>query len=282
MIAPLPGRGMPRAAAGPRCGGARAAAADGSARPELERWPVAVTRDEPAAGPLASQLRQLGLTVLSWPVLRIAAPPDPAPLQRARACLADFDWVIFASQHAAAAVAVDMPAPRARVAAVGEHTAQALRAAGWPVHVVPEGAASAAGLLAALAGQVAPGERVLLPASSRALPALAAGLRQLGARVEQVTAYEARPGSLDAAALSLVDRDAVGAVTFTSPSAVQELDRLLGPKRFDRLLQSAWAVTLGTTTARALAARGYESVLAQPADFAGLARTTQRLVQLRA
>ena len=244
--------------------------------------PVVVTRDEPADGPLACELRRLGLPVLSWPVLRIGAPADLLPLQRSLASLAGFDWIVFASQHAVAAVTAGSAAPLARVAAVGERTAQALHVAGWPVHVVPEASAGAEGLLAALADHVRPGERVLLPASSRALPALAAGLRQLGARVEQVTAYEVLPGSLDAQALAQVDRDAVGAVTFTSPSAVQELDQLLGRQRFDRLLRAASAVTLGATTARALAARGYESVLAQPADLAGLARTTQLLMQTRA
>ena len=243
---------------------------------------VVVTRDEPADGPLASELRRLGLTVLSWPVLRITPPAEPAPLAHALTSLADYDWIVFASRHAVAAVVAATAAPRARVAAVGERTAQALRAAGWPVHVVPAGAASAQSLLAVLEGRVAPGERVLLPASSRALPMLAEGLRRLGAHVQQVEAYAARPAVLDATALALVDEDALGAVTFTSPSAVQELEQLLGTARFDRLLQAACALTLGATTARALAARGYESVLAQPADLAGLARTTQRLIQTRA
>ncbi|MEJ0007034.1 MAG: hypothetical protein WDM77_11880 [Steroidobacteraceae bacterium] len=73
-----------------------------------------------------------------------------------------------------------------------------------------------------------------------------------------------------------------GAVTFTSPSAVTELDRALGSAAFDRLLDCATAITLGTTTGRTLASRGFPSVLAMPATLSGMAHTTFRLIRTRA
>ncbi|HTT02977.1 MAG TPA: uroporphyrinogen-III synthase [Steroidobacteraceae bacterium] len=244
---------------------------------------VVVTRDEPADGPLSVELRALGLEVLAWPVLRVRAPSDATALERALTAMAEFEWIVFASQHAVSVVTARLEAPpeRARIAAVGARTAQALSEHGWRVDVVPQ-EASALGLVAALTPLIRRGTRVLFPASSRALPTLAAGLSRLGAEVCQVEAYSTDGAALDArSCCSLIERGEVGAVTFTSPSAVEELERALGSAVFVRLLEGSSPVTLGSTTAHALAARGFSCVLAEPATFKGLADTTYRLLQLR-
>jgi len=244
---------------------------------------VVVTRDEPADGPLSSALRSLGLAVLAWPVLRVLPPEDVTPLTDALARATEFDWMVFASQHAVQAVTERLPAspPGVRIAAVGERTAEALRERGWEVQVVPS-EASAAALVEALLPHVTRGTRVLFPASSRALPTLPAGLERLGAQVITVEAYRTHASGLDVGTCRAdIEREAVGAVTFTSPSAVEELDRALGPPYFQRLLGASSAVALGTTTARAIAAYGVEPVLAEPATLHGLAATTYRVLQAR-
>ena len=244
---------------------------------------VVVTRDEPSDGPLSSALRGLGLAVLAWPVLRVLPPEDATPLIRALERASQFDWMVFASQHAVQAVTERLPAaPQGvRLAAVGERTAEALRERGWDVQVVPA-EASAAALVEALTPHIARGTRVLFPASSRALPTLPAGLERLGAQVLMIEAYRTQPSSLDVRTCRAdIERKAVGAVTFTSPSAVEELDRALGPPYFQRLLAAASTVALGATTARAVAALGIEPALAQPATLQGLAATTFRVLQTR-
>ena len=246
-------------------------------------WPVVVTRDEASDGPLSRELRALGLAVLAWPVLRVSASAEAGALEAALRRLDDFDWVVFASQHAVAEVVrrVRVPPAGLRVAAVGARTAQALTEAGWRVSVVPE-EASAQGLVAALAPLLPPGARVLFPAGSRALPTLREGLTRCGAQVLQVEAYTTTAATLDVdACRDWVRRRAIGAVTFTSPSAVTELDQALGASAFDQLLDSASAISLGPTTGRALAARGHPSVLATPATLAGLAHTTFTLLKTR-
>ncbi|MEJ0007861.1 MAG: uroporphyrinogen-III synthase [Steroidobacteraceae bacterium] len=247
-------------------------------------WPVVVTRDEPADGPLSRELRALGLTVLGWPVLSIGAANDAAPLDQTLRHLNQFEWLVFASQHAVAEVVHRVPVPPAylNVAAVGERTAQALRSAGWLVTAVPEDQ-TAEGLVAVLRSQLMPGAKVLFAAGSRSLPTLREGLTAAGALVTQVEAYATQAGTLDVADChDWVERCAVGAVTFTSPSAVAELDRALGPAAFDRLLESSTAITLGTTTGKALAFRGFPSVLATPATLIGMAHTTLKLIRTRA
>ncbi len=253
---------------------------------DAEIKPVVVTRDETAEGPLCRELRSLGLRALLWPAVSITAP-DPGPLAAALAGVGSFGWIAFASRHAVAAVLERLPTAPAgvRIAAVGKATALTLRQRGWPVDLVPD-EGNAAALIAAFAARWSDadaGVRVLYPASSRALPTIAAGLTQLGARVTQVEAYRTESAALDVVeARALIARGAVGAVTFASPSAVTELARALGTEDFQRLLAGAAAVVIGRTTARELAARGCNPVVAESATLQGLARATLRLLQREA
>jgi uroporphyrinogen-III synthase len=211
---------------------------------------------------------------------------DHGPLEEALAHLGSFQWIVFASRHAVAAVTgleATQPA-NLKVAAVGQATAQVLRQRGWSVDLLPDDS-NAAALVDAFAAAkvVGPGINVFFPASSRALPTIATGLRQLGAEVTQVEAYRTESAS----ALDVEDcrawiaRDGVAAVTFASPSAVDELEHALGKKDFDRLLSGAPAVAIGPTTAKALTERGHTPALAESASLQGLAHTTHRILQSR-
>jgi uroporphyrinogen-III synthase len=248
--------------------------------------PVVVTRPEGSDGPLSRELRSMGLEVLLWPAVSVGAA-EPNALESALAAVDSFDWIVFASRHAVAAVLERLAKPPAgvRVAAVGKATALTLRQRGWPVHQVPE-ESSAAALIAAFAAQWSPadaGMRILYPASSRALPTLAAGLTQLGAQVTQVEAYRTEAAPLDLAECrAWIARGSIGAVTFASPSAVSELAQALGDGDFQRLLSGAAAVAIGRTTARELTTRGHAAVVAESATLHGLALTTLRLLQTRA
>ncbi len=243
---------------------------------------VVVTRAEPQNGPLATELRTLGLSVLLWPATT-SSPARGDNLQQALRNVKSFDWIVFASRRAVAPVLAELPShPQGlRVAAVGQSTAQVLKQRGWPVDVVPD-EAEAGGLVTALAPHATPGMRVLYPASSRALPIISKGLAQLGAEVTQVEAYRTDPAALDVAdCRKWIERNGVGAVTFASPSAVSELQQALGKPDLDRLLSTATAVAIGPTTARALTERGYAAVVAESATLAGLAATTLRALQTR-
>jgi uroporphyrinogen-III synthase len=249
---------------------------------DAQSKPVVVTRAESDDGPLSSQLRELGLQVLLWPAVSVA-PAETGPLEAALRSINEFDWIVFASRYAVAAVTQHVAAAPAdlRVAAVGQATAQVLHQRGWPVDLLPEDA-NAAALVSAFATKPICGMKVLFPASSRALPTIAAGLTQLGAKVVQVEAYRTEPAGLDVdACRSVIDRGGIGAVTFASPSAVIELERSLGKDSFDRLLEGAKVVAIGPTTARELVARGRTPVLAESATLRGLALTTFRLSQTR-
>jgi len=243
---------------------------------------VVVTRAEADNGPLSTQLRELGLTVLLWPAVSVAVAETSA-LEEALENINTYDWIVFASRHAVAAVIerVEAPPPNVRVAAVGKATGQVLRQRGWPVDLLPEDA-NAAALVSEFATKPMQGTKVLFPASSRALPTIAAGLTQLGATVTQVEAYRTEPASLDVdACRAWIERDVIAAVTFASPSAVIELEHALAKPHFDRLLKAAKVIAIGPTTARALEEHGCTPIMAETANLGGLAQTTFRSLQTR-
>jgi uroporphyrinogen-III synthase len=99
---------------------------------------VVVTRSEAGDGPLSSELRNLGLPVLLWPAVSVAMA-DRGPLEKALARVDSFQWIVFASRHAVAAVTELKSAqpPNLKVAAVGHATAQVLRQRGWSVDLLP-------------------------------------------------------------------------------------------------------------------------------------------------
>ncbi len=242
-----------------------------------------VTRAESSDGPLSSELHRLGVPVLLWPAVGVAVAETGA-LDEALASIAEFEWIVFASRHAVAAVCERLRKLPAgiRVAAVGQATAQVLRQRDWHVDLVPDDANAAALVAAFAADHNLQGVNVLFPASSRALPTIAAGLTQLGARVVQLEAYRTEAASLDVSdCRARISRNEIGAVTFASPSAVIELERALGKEDFGRLLDCAPAVAIGPTTALELTERGRDAVVAQTATLQGLALTTFRLLQTR-
>ncbi len=235
---------------------------------------VVVTRAEAAGGPLGAKLAAHGAVVRHWPVVRILPPADPGPLEKALASLARYDWIVFSSPRAVDAVTghVDRFPDGLRVAAVGDSTAESLRAATWPVDVTPK-QFGGEGLVAAFAEHdVAHGARILFPAGSIARSTIPDGLTGLGAQVDRVVAYETTPSSLDKrVCVGDIESGCVDAVTFASPSTVAGLRRVLGRDTFARILEQIPAVAIGPTTAAALERTGVSpAAVAHPSTLDGL------------
>ncbi len=216
---------------------------------------VVVTRAEAPDGPLGTKLAGQGAEVRHWPVVQISPPADPKPLVRALESLTQYDWIVFSSPRAVAAVTgrIDGLPEGVRVAAVGDSTAECLLEEGWPVDLVPREFGSE-GLVAAFSeADFAHGANVLFPASSIARATIPDGLAGLGARVDHVVAYHTATASLDSAAcLADADSGRLDAVTLASPSAVTGLRTALGEMSFVRILSQVPAVAIGPTTAGAL------------------------------
>jgi uroporphyrinogen-III synthase len=237
---------------------------------------VVVTRDEGPDGPLTTLLRSRGLTVYRWPTIRVAPPEDPAPLESALADLDAFDWAVFTSPRAVAAVLdradIAVLPSGIRTAAVGEATAGALERAGWPVTLVPRTQTGEALVAALLDAGMGAGTRVLFPASAIARDTVPDGLAEAGVVVVQVEAYRTEAVELDRGACrELMDSGAVAIVTFTSPSTVENLAGGLGSELFERVRRGARAVAIGPTTGDAAERAGFDVVVADPHSLEGLA-----------
>jgi len=258
---------------------------DRVARSPLAGRGVAITHSEIAPGRLERRLAALGATVHRWSAVETRPPSDPEPLEAALEDLSCYDWIVFASSHAAESVAERCPPPslRPRVAAVGRATASSLLSLAWPVDRLPT-RFSAAGLLSEFtAAGDAPGARILLPESSLARDELSRGLLDLGAEVERVVAYEAVPRVLDGeACLAALRGGAIDAVTFASPSAVAALGEVCGEELFGSEMGRLAIVAIGPTTARALSDFGRPpDAIAGPHTFDGLADAVVRALTPR-
>jgi uroporphyrinogen III methyltransferase/synthase len=245
---------------------------------------VAVTRNEPADGPLSRRLSERGATVFRWPTLVVRPVADAAPLERALERLSQYDWILFSSRNAVAAVTerVARCPEGVQTAVVGESTAEALEAAGWPVHLVPR-QFSAAGLVEELTRRhELSGRRVLFPAGSIARETIPQELGRLGAQVDRVTAYETRKSPLDGAAcVERIEAGAVQAVTFASPSAVEGFRDALGERCASALADVA-VVAIGPTTGAAVEELcEVQPAVAEPSTIEGLAAAVVVALQQR-
>jgi uroporphyrinogen-III synthase len=258
--------------------------------PPLSGRTVVVTRDGDPDDPLVTALRDRGATVLVWPTLAFEPPLDPTPLEAALRSPDTWDWIVFTSARAVAAVAARYP-PHAttRVAAVGDATARALAAAGWRVDIVGRGPGAVALAATLSAAADLAGARVLFPTASRAADALTSALAEAGAHVHRVEAYRTVAHGPDP---GLVRRDltaGVDALTFASPSAVEalaaSLDALPGRNTAGPTAGLAGALAgcavaaIGPTTAEALTRRGVADVtVADTASLEGLVQAVQHVL----
>ncbi len=179
---------------------------------------VVLTREPADNAELASRLRGRAAQIVELPCVRTEPNDDTSALAAALAELREDDCLVVTSRHGADAVARCSPT-RAAVAAIGDATAERLRAHGLRVAfqpTVPSGMALARELPLR-------GGAVLLARSDRALPDLPRVLSERGFKVREVVAYrtiaEAQGDVARVRALLAEPRGGV-AVLFHSPSAV--------------------------------------------------------------
>jgi len=239
---------------------------------------VLVGRPEGRAKVLIGALDEAGISAAHVPAIEIVPAPDGGDLDRALAGAAPATLMVLTSASAAEAVLVAIDrcgrAPLAfRWAAVGEATADVLRDRGIEDIVVPS-EANAAALAAEL--RTDRGDHVLLPRADIADPGLPLALRDRGADVTEVVAYETReaPAASRALLASALEDGPVDALVLASGSTSRGLLALAADADRARILASP-VIASGLTTADACRAAGYATVLTAPApDAASLAAFT--------
>jgi len=214
-------------------------------------------------------LESLGVEPVADPMLAVE-PTDATPRS-------DADYTVLTSKtgvERAAETGWEPPASGA-VCAIGEATADALRAAGYPVDVVP-GEYSSAGLVDRLAGEV-DGARVEVARSDHGSPVLLEGLEAAGAYVHETVLYRlVRPEEAGRSTELAASGDLDGAA-FTSSLTVEHFlaaadERGLRAPAVEGL-NDAVVGAIGEPTRETAVEAGIEvDVVPERADFEALAR----------
>lgn len=231
-----------------------------------------VTRTEAQGAALVAALGARGVVAECIPTIELAPPADPRPLDSAIARLDTYDWLVFTSANAverffarAAELGPTVSPARARIAAIGPATRDALAARGVEVDVIP-GDPVAEGLVdALLANGRLDGARVLVPRAAVGRDVLPDSLRAAGAEVELVEVYRTVvPEASRVRLVRLLDVDAT-VVVCASSSTVRNFRDLVGGERAARAaLVCAGPVT--TVTANELGLRVAATVPAYSLD----------------
>ncbi len=206
---------------------------------------VVVTRAETSR--MNTKLRSLGADVVEFPVIRIVPPRDPAPLDRAVTELSTYDWLIFTSVNGVRQFfdrVQDLRTLRAKICTIGPATRDEVEKLKLVVDAVPEEYVGE-GLLRALPGDLT-GLRILLPRAAVARDLVPDSLRERGASVDVVEAYQTLPPDPPPAPHGPADW-----ITFTSSSTVKNYLALAGKPQ-------ARLASIGPITSETLRMHGLE------------------------
>ncbi|MBC8140306.1 MAG: uroporphyrinogen-III C-methyltransferase, partial [Armatimonadetes bacterium] len=197
---------------------------------------VLVTRSREQASELSDKLRTVGADPIEFPMIRITEPADGyAGLDAALPGIGGYDWIVFTSANAVKQtfdrlnlLLLDARAfGTTQVAAIGSVTADALRERGIVADFAPDEFVAEA-VLAQFPEPVS-GKRILLPRAQDARDVLPDGLRERGATVEIVTAYQTVIETEGAMQIhEMMDAGELDIITFASSSTVRNFVEAMG------------------------------------------------------
>ena len=200
----------------------------------LQGLGVVITRPRPAADTLAAALEREGARAFVFPALAIEPAPASPRSEEALGRLHECSLAIFISanavEHGLAAARRRGPWPQgARVAAVGEATAQALRNSGFAEVISPRERHDSEGLLALAELRSVKGENIVVFRGEGGREHLREVLEARGARVDYVECYRrARPRTDPAPLLEAWKRGEVHAVAALSAETLENFLVMVG------------------------------------------------------
>lgn len=230
---------------------------------------VAITRTCEAARELSSHLNLLGADVVSIPSSRFELRPHRDELAKALLNADQYDGIIFASARALEASCEALLAnsadlrkfAHAKLVAVGQATARALRSRGVAADLVPQTAHSE-GIVEALNASGWVSQRWLHPRADRSRASLGTGISENGGQYLPVTAYSAHGEPITEIQLRSIDSEGLDAVCFASGrSARHHFDALAahwGEEPTRTYLNARILVALGPVTAQAMTDLGLQ------------------------
>jgi uroporphyrinogen-III synthase len=200
---------------------------------------ILVGRARHQAGSLSTSLRTLGASVLEIPFIEIRKPQSFAPMDAALKNLKAYDWLILTSANGVEAMWQRLRKLRItrrnlkhlQIAAIGPATKKAIVKHGLKVKMVPEEYV-AESVVKGLRDKVK-GKRVLLVRAKVARDVIPDSLREAGAQIDVVEAYETVVPEKSRTRLRATFKNKdrrPHVVTFTSSSTVKNFAELLFSK----------------------------------------------------
>lgn len=251
----------------------------------LSRETIVVTRADTQASDFSTLLKTMGARVVEMPTLEITSPSSWDPLDQAIAELKSFNWILLTSANAVTFFFERLyhhhQDSRAlygiQIAVVGSKTAKVLNQYGIHPDLIPTEFVAEA-LLNYFPDPK--GLRILFPrVESGGREALTQGLRDLGASVIEVPAYEsACPTQMDPKVLHLLETHQITTLTFASSKTVQHFSQLLKQSQVDvNLLQGIRIAAIGPKTAETcMAELGRVDMIPDPYTLDALAEALVR------
>ncbi|QLG89232.1 uroporphyrinogen-III synthase [Chitinibacter bivalviorum] len=238
----------------------------------LRLW---VTRPAAQAADLSLALAEQGADVVAFPLLDIAPPLDPLPLQQALARLSDYDLAIFISPSAIEAVFAVMtePWPNSLAAAViGPGSAKRAAELGIQQLIYPASQFDSEGLLAMPQMQQLAGQRVVIFRGQGGRELLPHALTAAGAQVQLISAYQRLAPSWNASELLTQLAHGCDGLIVSSSEAAQHLFHL-GGEQAQLKLQSVQYFAPHPRIISALQAKGALHTVLTDAGDLGITRS---------
>ncbi|MBI3862240.1 MAG: uroporphyrinogen-III C-methyltransferase [Planctomycetia bacterium] len=203
---------------------------------------VLIARPLAQSSSVVSRLLELGAQPVVAPVIEILPPLEWSTVDPVLARLREYDWIAFTSVNGVRFLFDRLwetggdarRLGRAKLAAIGDGTAQALAEIRLQADLIPESFRAEA-LAAALAPQVA-GKRVLWARASRGRDVLPAQLRAAGAQLDEIVVYRhIDVDHFEPETAAALEAGEVDWICLSSPSIARSVNRLLTPAARARL-----------------------------------------------
>jgi uroporphyrinogen III methyltransferase/synthase len=224
---------------------------------------ILITRAREQAEEFSNLLKDYGAEVIAFPTIAIAPPGDWRRLDKAIEKLDTYDWIIFTSVNGVRFFTgrlkekgVDTTVlDGKKLCAIGPRTQRELEEMGFTVHFRPaeyRAEAVAEGLRA----QNIQGQKILLPRAREARRLLPDALREGGALVDEVEAYQTVRPAKGRHSLEANLKRGIDVVVFTSPSTVRNFMGVLSDKT---ALNGVKVAVIGPVTGETARNYGLES-----------------------
>jgi uroporphyrinogen III methyltransferase/synthase len=244
---------------------------------------IVVTRTREQASILREALAELGAQVVEIPSIEIRAPASWAPLDQAIQRLEEFHYLLVTSVNGVRSFLARLKASGRDVrdlkglfvGAIGPATAAEFARTGIRVDFVPKDYC-AEGLLAALSGHDLQGKSFLIPRAKVARDLVPRALKERGARVEAVHAYETVTPEFPPGELERLLTPPPDMITFTSSSTASNFAGLLRDRELDKALAGIAVASIGPITSDTVRKLGLSvSVEARASTIPGLVQAIQ-------